>query len=105
MTPTVKDHSAVLVRLLCALNGFRVKYGSWPRTVELPPQATAALVTTHLTPLGLLRLQERLALIEGAEGDIVVRGTADEVFSYSQESGHDAPALAVGWLGLELPDE
>lgn len=105
MTSTVKDHSAVLVRLLCTLNGFHAKHRDWPVSVALDPDGLSALVTKHLTPLGLFRLQEKFELVEGAAGDVVASGREGASFSYSAESGHDAPALAHLWLGLDLPDE
>lgn len=105
MSETVKDHSAVLVRLLCALNGYRAKYEEWPEAVALEASALAALVTAHLTPLGLYRLQSKVELREGAVGDVVAYGRKGQQFSYSKESGHEAEPLALQWLQWEIPPE
>lgn len=105
MSTTIKDHSAVLVRVLSTLDGFRAKHESWPESLEMDAHALAALMTIHLTPLGLFQLQSKMKLVVGVEGDVVARDRRNRIFSYSGELDPDAPARALRWLDFDLPED
>lgn len=105
MSSTVRKHSAVLVRVLSALNGYHAKHGGWPSSLALDSGGLAALVVTHLTPEGLYRLQTKVELLQGMDGDVVASGRDGQTFSYGNELNNEAPQLAHLWLGLELEGE
>ncbi len=105
MTRTVKDYSAVLVRVLVAIGGFRAKHKYWPSRVELGEASIGSLVTKHMTAQGMANLMEKVELAAGYEGDVLASGRGSDSFSYGNESANADLGQTCDWLGIELPQE
>jgi hypothetical protein len=104
MNKTIKSPGGITVRFIEALNGFKNKYGHWPKTLEADAETIAFIATTSLTPLGFFLLQSKIDLVRGAEGKILTKGEREEVFDYGEE-GWQSPCghkhEASQWLGLD----
>ena len=104
MSKTIKSPGGVLVRVIEALNGFKTKYGHWPKTLELDNETIALLATQSLTPRGFFQLHSKIDLEVGPPLKILAKGKAVEIFDYGEEGwkspdGHRHSARQ--WLGLD----
>src|SRR5712692_8188914 len=72
MSKTIKSPGGVLVRVIEALNGFKTKYGHWPRTLELDNETIALLATQSLTPRGFFLLHSKIDLATHGSGLVLM---------------------------------
>src|SRR3712207_3844433 len=100
---TVKQGGGNLVRVIEALNGFRVKHGSWPTELLIYPEALADLQDRHLTDLGFGLLKEKVRLVHANDLALIARDDEGRTFDYGSEGwSQDKPEEpAEVWLGLD----
>ena len=93
----------VLVRLVAAVDGFRVRYGRWPTRVRVFPGVPAALQEI-LTPEAYERLCSLLTLIPDENGASIAEDETGNQYHYGREgfpSTRPTPD-ATEWLAPEL---
>jgi hypothetical protein len=97
-------HDKNWIRLLGAIDGFRVRYGAWPTRVRIFP-ASLSNIRDHLFSAGLYaKLTQKVQLIAD-EAPFVAEDDAGNSYSYGAE-GFPAKRpnpSARDWLGVE-PD-
>ncbi|MEW6406383.1 MAG: hypothetical protein AB1649_31755 [Chloroflexota bacterium] len=89
-------------RLCAALDGFRVRYGSWPTKIRLPEGAIEYLFTKET----YAKLEERLKLIYD-DSPYIAEDEAGQIYNYGQEGFPDEPPdiPAFEWLAVEPDSE
>lgn len=90
------------VRLCGAIDGFRVRYGTWPTIARLWPGCIADL--RHcLSPEGFLRLRAKLHLVESEGATIAVEDKQGRSYDYGSEGFPkvDPDICAEEWIGAE----
>lgn len=89
------------VRLCAALNGFRMRYGSWPSRVVIHPISLADLREYVLSPEDFRTVTGKVTLVEGDAG---FRAEDDQGNSYDYgEEGfpdREPESSAQEWLGV-----
>lgn len=73
-----------VVRLCAAIDGFRVRYGSWPTVARLWPGCIKDLQQC-LTPEGFSRIQSKLRLIEAEGATVQVEDEHGRSYDYGQD--------------------
>jgi len=107
MNKMIKDAGGILQRVIEALNGFRTKFGYWPKNLEMEAETLAVLSTQLLTPSGFFLMQSRLTISVCHEPRIVATGSDGDMFDYGTEgwsSPHGHTHSALKWIGLEEHD-
>lgn len=109
MNKTIQLFGGNLSRLTIAVQGFRLKYGKWPKEVHMNGLALIGIATSHLTPLGFFLLQSKLKLEAFADAekyDFIAFGNEGESYSYTDDHdrfGDEAQKTddVFLWLGLD----
>jgi hypothetical protein len=100
------------VRLCCAIDGFRSRYGVWPTTVRAHPFIVRNIRRELLTKQDLRKLNDKTKLIkgpmrmpgDGIAGPIVYLIAEDgkgRTFTYGSRRGKVRGIWARDWLGIE----
>jgi hypothetical protein len=103
----IKDAGGIFQRVIEALNGFRTKFGYWPKRLEMEAESLAVLSTQLLTPSGFFLMQSKLTISVCHAPQIVATGNDGHMFDYGTEgwsSPHGHTHSALKWLGLEEHD-
>lgn len=90
------------VRLCAALDGFYMRYGSWPTRVRVFPAALANLREQVLSPDALAVVESKLHLVAD-EASMVAEDDDGGSYDYGQEgSPSQRPTpRAAEWLGVQ----
>lgn len=93
-------------RILATINGYRRKYGAWPRRILMDAGMARSIMHEVLTPLGWNMLATKLEIVEVAEGTVIVEGEDGERCDYNVDSCEIAPGSGVRadvWIwGLQV---
>jgi hypothetical protein len=93
-------HDVALVRLCGALEGFRERYGRWPKRVLIFPGALDSLEQL-LTPESFERVAARIALVPSDWGPFIAEDDFGGRYDFGQEGFPRSPVSpdARTWLG------
>jgi hypothetical protein len=64
------------VRACCAIDGFRSRYGRWPKRVRLMPIAFVDLVSNVLTPVGFALVSSVVELVPEEHAEMIAKQKA-----------------------------
>jgi hypothetical protein len=78
-------HGNNWVRVCAAIDGFRIRFGRWPKRVRLMPIAFVDLASDTLTPLGFALVSSYVELVPEEDAEMVAEDDSGAVYSY----GHD----------------
>jgi hypothetical protein len=78
-------HGTNWVRVCAAIDGFRVRYGRWPKRVLLMPIAFVDLASDVLTPLGFALVSSVVELVPEEDAEMIAEDDSDAEYNY----GHD----------------
>src|SRR5438034_169908 len=89
------------VRVCAAIDGFRVRYGRWPKRVRVMPASYVDLVSYVLTPLGYALVSAFVKLVPEEEAAMIADDESGAQFNYGKEgfprSNPDPPTRE--WFG------
>lgn len=93
------------VRLCAALDGFRMKYGSWPKRVRLDAMCLEDLRAVFSPPRWAILTEHIDFVPEAGVGVQAEDGTGSQTYCYGTEGFPDRQPEpdARGWLGIH-PD-
>ena len=73
------------VRVCAAIDGFRVKYGRWPKRVRLMPIAYVDLVGHVLTPPGFALVSSFVKLVPEQEAEMIADDEGGAEYCYGDQ--------------------
>jgi hypothetical protein len=90
-----------LIRLLGAIEGFRVRHGTWPTRVRIYPRMLQNIREHLLSPESFAKLTEKVQLIAD-EAPVVAEDDQGNSYSYGAEGflASSPDPRARDWLGL-----
>lgn len=80
------------VRVCAAIDGFRIRYGCWPKRVRVMPVSYVDLVSHVLTPLGYALVSSLVQLVPEEEAAMIADDDSGAEFNYGQEGFPDGEA-------------
>jgi hypothetical protein len=89
------------VRVCAAIDGFRVRFGRWPRRVRVMPLAFDDLVAHVLTPIGFALVSSSVELVPEEDAGMIAEDGSGAEYSYGQEGfpeGEPDPPTRA-WFG------
>jgi hypothetical protein len=89
------------VRLCAAIDGFRARFGRWPKRVRIMPLCYVDLVSHVLTPLGYAGVSSYVELVPEADAEFIAEDESGNEYSYGKQGfskrGVDPPTR--DWFG------
>ncbi|MCD4485958.1 hypothetical protein LQR31_15910 [Chromobacterium vaccinii] len=91
-----------LTRILAAIEGFFVTYGTWPSQVRLTPGHIAQLHDQVLSADAYSKLTARVALVSDPSATVVAENQSGQLYNYGASGfPKSRPTVrAREWLGL-----
>ena len=80
------------VRLCAAIDGFRVRYGRWPKRVRVMPVSFDDLVGHVLTPTGFALVSSYVELVPEDEAAMIAEDGTGAEYNYGQQGFPEAEA-------------
>ncbi len=78
------------VRVCKAIDGFRGRYGHWPKRVRIMPVSFVDLVSHVLTPLGFALVSSVVELIPEEDAEMIADDGTGAEFNYGREESENA---------------
>ena len=92
------------VRVCAAIDGFRGRYGHWPKRVRMMPGSFDDLVAHVLTPIGLALVSSYVELVPEEGAAMIADDGAGAEYNYGQEGfpNRDVEPSTRSWFGAAL---
>lgn len=95
MKKLVKNSGGALIRVIQAINGFKIKYGIWPSNIYINAESLEAIKSHHLTPDGFRRLNGFININSTREIVVIAKGPSRRSFDYGLEE-FDHKKIEIG---------
>jgi len=94
-------HDKNWIRLCAAIDGFRVRYGRWPKRVRVYPNSLADLRDHLFAPADYARIVAKVSLVADEAG-MVAEDDEGGSYDYGKEGfSNESPTPgAAEWLGV-----
>lgn len=98
-------HDKNWIRLLAAVDGFRIRYGAWPKRVRMFPLCLQDLKESIFSPQSFAQLLDKLDLIAEDGAEHVAEDDLGNRYCYGSEGfpDHRPHPSAEEWLSV-CPD-
>jgi hypothetical protein len=100
----VNGHLNNWIRVCSAINGFRARFGRWPKRVRLVPIAFTNLVCDVLTPVGFALVSSVVELVSEEDAWMIADDGTGAEYGDSRD-GHavgECDPFSVDWLGRAI---
>lgn len=91
-------------RVCRTIDGFRVRYGRWPKRLRLFPLAFVDLASHVLTPLGFALVSSVVELVPEEDVTLIAEDGTGAEFTYGQDESPEGEAspLTREWFGFAV---
>lgn len=91
-------------RTCAAIDGFRMRYGRWPKRVRMSPVFFADVVGHLLSPAGYTLVSEYVRLVPDDEAEFVADDGGESEFRYGEDapSGRLLDPPSFQWFGQAI---
>ncbi len=92
------------IRVCCAIDGFRARYGRWPKRVRLMPIAYIDLLSHVLTPLGSAIVSSVVELVPEDDAEMIADDGTGAEFNYGRDGGpeRELDTATLIWFGQAI---
>jgi hypothetical protein len=89
------------VRVCAAIDGFRVRYGRWPKRVRIMPACYVDLISHVLTPQGYALVSSYVELVAEDDAEMIADDESGNEYSYGKQSfpKREAEPPTRDWFG------
>jgi hypothetical protein len=92
------------VRVCAAIDGFRVRYGRWPKRVRIMPISYIDLISHVLTPQGYALVSSYVELVPEEEAEMIAEDEGGNEYSYGKQGflKREAEPATREWFGTAV---
>src|SRR5262245_50344585 len=92
------------IRVCAAIDGFRGRYGRWPKRVRLMPIAVVDLASHVLTPVGFALVSSVVQLVPEDDAEMIAEDGSGAEYRYGRDGGSagECEPPAYVWFGQAI---
>jgi hypothetical protein len=78
-------HDKNWVRVCAAIDGFRARFGHWPKRIRVMPVSFADLISNVLNPVGFALISNYVELVPEENAGMIAEDSTGAEFNYGEE--------------------